>query len=93
MLQDEGHDKINDNGATEGEKRQVDKIHPYRGGANAQFVAQPLAHAKSLLFKPLRDPVYHNVKIRKLMASPVTGKNDNTLLSPTGVFSEAEAKD
>lgn len=59
MFKDKSHDKINNDRAAECEKRQVNKIHPYGGGFNAEFFSPPLANAKRALLEPLRYFIDH----------------------------------
>jgi len=63
MFKYERHNKINNDRASERKKRQINKIHSYRGGFYPHLFSKPLAHAKSPLFKPLGYPVDHVVKI------------------------------
>ena len=66
MLQDKGHNKINDHRAAKSKKGEVNKVHPHGSGLYTQMSAQPLANAKSPVLKPLCDPVYHKSKDTKI---------------------------
>lgn len=64
MLKDKSHNKINDHRASKSKKREVDKVHPHRGGPDPQMTSQPLANTEGPVFKPVYDPVYHATKIQ-----------------------------
>lgn len=48
MLKNKRANEVNNDGRTEGEKRQVDKIHTNACGLYTKLFAQPRAHAKQL---------------------------------------------
>lgn len=66
MLKNKGHNKIDNDRAAKREKRKINKIHPYGRGADAQYFAQPLAHAKSFVLKPTDNAFNHITNIRKI---------------------------
>jgi hypothetical protein len=57
------HDEINYNGASKREKGKIDKVHAYRGGADAELFSPPFTYAKRFVFKPLNDFVDHDKQI------------------------------
>jgi hypothetical protein len=59
MLKHERHDKINDHRATEGEKREVDKIQPDGSCLYSQPGAQPCADTERAMLKPSCDAADH----------------------------------
>jgi len=63
MLKHKSHDKINNDGRTESEKRKINEIHPDSGGFNTQLFAPPRANSESLRFKPIANVVYHASKL------------------------------
>ena len=52
VFEDKSHDEIDDDRRTDGEEREVNKIHTDTCGTNAEFAAPPVADTKCLLFEP-----------------------------------------
>lgn len=52
MLEDEGHNKVNDHRGTYCKKGKVNEIHSDGGCPDAKLFAEPAANAKRLLLKP-----------------------------------------
>jgi hypothetical protein len=52
VLQDKGHNKINDHRRARSKKRKVNEIHPDMCGSDTEFVSPPGANSKSLLLEP-----------------------------------------
>lgn len=59
MLENKGHDEVDDDWTSEGKERKVDKVHTHGGGINAELFAPPGTHAKSFVFKPLYNTSNH----------------------------------
>ena len=64
VFQHKGHDKIQYNGTSEGEKRQIDEVHTNRCTFNTQFSAPPGTNAKGVRFKPANNSVDHAANLR-----------------------------
>jgi hypothetical protein len=59
VFKDEGHDEINDDGRSEREERQINKVHADMCGADSKFLAPPGADPISLTLKPKTYPIDH----------------------------------
>jgi hypothetical protein len=59
VLQNKGHDEINNDGRSEGEKRKVYEIHTDMGGTDSQFFSPPGAHTEGMTLKPKTDFLNH----------------------------------
>lgn len=70
MLKNEGHDKINNDRASEREKRKIDEVHPDVGGLDPQFFSPPFTNPEGLLFEPGYNAVYHITNIKKATYLP-----------------------
>ncbi len=60
MFKNEGHDKIDNDGASECKKGEINKIHPYFGRIDSKFLPPPFANAKRFLLKPLYYLINHD---------------------------------
>lgn len=67
MLQDKSHDEINDDGGTEGKKREVNKIHADMCCLDAELFAPPLTNTEGFLLEPIYYFTYHFHKYRKFV--------------------------
>lgn len=65
ILKNESHEKIQNDGRTQGKKRKINKIHPDLGTAYAELFAKPTAYTKSMALKPILNFTYHITKLGK----------------------------
>ena len=58
VLQDEGHDQVDDQRRPKGDKRSVNEVLPYRTCLDSKLSAPPVANAKGLSFEEVVDTVH-----------------------------------